>query len=278
VTRLVVEFEDDEFTARCVKVVRTDTEDFESPSPETVVVGLRVIELLLLVTERCVSVVFGNTDCISDDVMLDKVRGVEVGDPLLRVFGERPCASGVLFPAMVEFAGIELEDTESTFDSVKLAVVGDGDGNSPVLESFGTKLRVIELLLPVVVGCTGIGMGLEGSALEFFTVGDVSTAFKDSDVGAFDLNDAADTTGFEDDGTTLIVIDVMPFTETVDVKFIVRELSSDLADVVFDDTRTETVGEAPEVLEKVSDREELLTRLVNKLPGPLEVSLVVGGI
>ena len=71
-------------------------------------------------------------------------------------------------------------------------------------------------------GCTGVGMDSDNGALELVTVLDVGTACVESNVVMSEFNDVIDSFGFEVNGTTLVVLDVLPFPETFEVELRVK--------------------------------------------------------
>jgi hypothetical protein len=156
-----------------------------------------------------------------------------------------------------------------------LAEPGDEDGSSPLLGLLGTRSSVAEVLLPAMVGCASVGMDFDGRALEFAMAAVVSTAFEGDIVFVSRFDEEDDTLGFEVEEVTLVLFDVMSFPETLDVKLPLTASEVGPAAAVFDETEIELVRKTPEAPEKVSAGEELLIVLLDKLFGPLDISLVV---
>ena len=169
---------------------------------------------------------------------------------------------------VVRFSSVELDPT---FDRVRLATTGDADTSSPSLEALNTRLWVVELLLLVTVGCTSVGTNADDSTMELATAVDVCNAFEESNIVVVEFDDRADSFGFEVDGSMLVVLDVLTFPETLDVKSPLKVVGLDVADAVLNETGIVLAREALGAPEKVSESEELLARLVDQLSGPPEV-------
>jgi hypothetical protein len=140
------------------------------------------------------------------------------------------------------------------------------------------RLRIVELLLLATVDCTSGSMEVDSRVLEFAAAFDDCTGLKESNVVEFEFGDRADSFVFEVDRASLVVLDVLLIAEILDVGFGVKAVGLDPADAVLEDTG---IGFGREVLgaaDKVFESEELPTRLIDQLPGPLKVSLMVDKI
>jgi hypothetical protein len=154
--------------------------------------------------------------------------------------------------------------------------VGTGDADRVIVsggmsvEVLETRLWVIELLLLVTVGCNRVGMNVDDTAVEFAAAGDVCNAFEESNVVVVEFEYGADS-GFEVDGTTFVVLDVLSFSQRLDVEFRIKVVGLDVADAVLGGTGIELAREALRAPDQVFASEELL---IDQLPGPSDFSPV----
>ena len=216
-------------------------------------------------------------DTIPDDMISDPTEDEDIRELLLEVFGTGLCVAETVFLVVVELASTELENTETTFEVVELATDIDEDDSSLLLGPLATRFCIVELLLPVMLGCITIEMDVDSGAVEFFTTADVCPASEETNVVVFEAGDGAKSVGLEVEGTKFVAFNLLPFPETLDVNVIAKEPELDPVDAIaeFDETEIGLGREAPEAPETVVDSEELLTRLIDQLSDRLGVSLVI---
>jgi hypothetical protein len=89
-----------------------------------------------------------------------------------------------------------------------LATDIDEDDSSLLLGPLATRLCIVELLLPVMLGCITIEMDVDSGAVEFFTTADVCLASDEINVVVFEAGDGAKSVGLEFEGTKFVRVRV----------------------------------------------------------------------
>jgi len=152
---------------------------------------------LLSVRVLCACDELDAADTIPDDMISDPTEDEDIRELLLEVFGAGLCVAETVFLIMVDLASTELENTETTFEVVELATDIDEDDSSLLLGPLATRFCIVELLLPVMLGCITIEMDVDSGAVEFFTTADVCPASEETNVVVFEAGDGAKSVGLE---------------------------------------------------------------------------------